>query len=60
MTGKFNTLDNIGTCLANAKTVGRKFPKRLRNPNASKHMPIRPHLNRTKAAPRKKHMVPLI
>lgn len=41
-------------------TTGKKFPNRLRNPNASIHIPTKPHLKSTKAMPRKKQIVPRI
>ena len=60
ITGKSNTVDNPGICLATTNTVGRKLPKRFKNPKASRQIPIRPHLIKINAIPRKKQMVPRI
>ena len=43
---------------ATFRTVGRKLPNKLRNPNPSTKIPTSPHLIITSATPKKKHTVP--
>ena len=58
--GKSKILPITGICRPTESTVGKKFPKRFKNPNPSRAKPKRPHLNKTKTIPKKKQMVPRI
>lgn len=47
-----------GICLATVRTVGRKFPNKFKNPNASTNIPTNPQRRSMRAMPRKKKKVP--